>query len=225
MLSIYTEEPQEPAQACVVWLHGLGSNGANMRGVVEAFPPLSVPIRHVFVDAPVRPVTLNNHMQMQAWYDITGLSLQDREDRDGILQSERALDDIIAAQITQGIAPQHIFLAGFSQGGAMALFVGLRTQRQLGGIIALSAYLPLQKECLSDEHVILPIFMAMGTADQVVMPAWTKISRDFIVSRGFTRLTWNEYPMGHTICMEEITDIAVWLKTQIGQTVRQGETI
>ena len=221
VLNTYTDEPAQPAKACVIWLHGLGANGADMRGVVEAFPPITMPIRHVFVDAPVRPVTINNHMPMPAWYDVTGLNLQDREDREGILASERAIDDIISAQIARGLGPQQIYLAGFSQGGAMALFMGLRSQRTLGGVIALSAYLPLQKECAAPKHADLPIFMAMGTLDQVVMPDWTKLSYAFVKSQGCTQTIWKEYAMGHTICMQEVSDIAQWLQAQI-QQVTQG---
>lgn len=219
MLNTYTDEPQQPAQACVIWLHGLGSSGDNMRGVCQAFPPLTTPIRHVFVDAPVRPVTVNNHMMMPAWYDVTGLTLQDREDRVGILQSEQALDEIIAAQIARGMPANQIYLAGFSQGGAMALLIGLRTQYKLGGVLALSAYLPLQKECATSNHKSLPIFMAVGTADAVVVPAWTKLSYELVKSQGFTQIVWKEYAMEHMICMEEVMDIAQWLQTQIQQSV------
>lgn len=224
MLNIYTDEPLQPVQACVIWLHGLGANGADMQGVVKAFLPLTVSIRHIFVDAPVRPITLNNHMKMQAWYDVTGLTLQDREDREGILESEQSLNEIIAAQIAGGLQPQQIYLAGFSQGGAMALFTGIRTQHKLGGIITLSAYLPLQQDCAANKHATVPIFMAMGTADQVVVPAWTKLSYEFIKSQGFTQITWREYAMEHTICMEEVNDIAHWLQAQIQQLGIQGET-
>lgn len=219
VLNTFTDEPEQPAQACVIWLHGLGSSGANMHGVLQAMPPMTIPIRHVFVDAPVRPVTLNNHMVMPAWYDVTGLSLQDREDREGILRSEQALHDVIATQIAQGLAEPQIYLAGFSQGGAMALLIGLRTQLKLGGILSLSAYLPLQKECIASKHKDLPIFMAMGTEDPVVVPAWTKLSYEFVKSQGFKQIVWKEYAMEHTICFEEVRDIAQWLQTQIQQSV------
>jgi phospholipase/carboxylesterase len=225
VLNFHTIEPQKPAEACVIWLHGLGANGADMRGVVDAFPAMDVAIRHVFVDAPVRPVTLNNHMSMPAWYDLTGLTLQDRDDQVGILQSERALDEIIALQIDQGFQPQKIYLAGFSQGGAMALFVGLRSQRPLGGIVALSAYLPLRRECSGGQHLTLPIFMATGLADPIVIPAWTKLSYDFVRSQRFSDTICKDYPMGHTICLEEIRDVSHWLQTKIQHSVKQGETI
>ncbi|MCR9192031.1 MAG: alpha/beta hydrolase [Gammaproteobacteria bacterium] len=225
MLDFYTEESSQSALACVIWLHGLGASASDMRGVVKALPANLVPIEHVFVDAPVRPVTLNNHMAMRAWYDLTGLSLQDRDDREGILQSEHDLDAVIDAQIAKGFQPQQIYLAGFSQGGAMALFLGLRTQKRLGGILALSAYLPLRADCSSGGHMTLPIFMAIGKTDPVVLPAWTRLSYDFVMSRGFTDVGWKEYPMEHMICMEEITDMAHWLEQHIRVASTQGEII
>jgi phospholipase/carboxylesterase len=144
VLTTYIKESHQPAQACVIWLHGLGADAANMMGVADAFPESFLPIRHVFVDAPLRPVTLNNHMTMRAWYDITGLTLEDREDKEGILQSEQMILEIIAEQVSKGIALNQIYLAGFSQGGAIALFIAMRTRLQLAGVLALSSYLPLQ---------------------------------------------------------------------------------
>ncbi|PJD92706.1 MAG: carboxylesterase [Legionella sp.] len=225
MLTTYTKSPEKPAQACIIWLHGLGSNGTNMHGVVDAFPAQSTPIEHVFIDAPVRPVTMNNHMPMRAWYDLTGLTLQDRDDREGILQSERDINTVIEAQIAKGFQPQSIYLAGFSQGGAMALFMGLRSQQRLGGIVALSAYLPQQNECGSNVHLDLPIFMAMGSIDPIVLPAWTKLSHDFVLSRGFTDVFWKEYRMEHTICIEEIMDVVSWIEQQIKTVAIHGEKI
>ena len=218
MLNTFTKEPSQSAQACVIWLHGLGSSAENMQGVLQALPLLPIPIRHVFVDAPVRPVTLNNRMLMPAWYDIRGMSLQDREDKEGILESMLAIEEIIAAQIKQGMQSQQIYLAGFSQGGAMALLIGLRTEQNLGGVLALSAYLPLQNEAVNHQNKQLPIFMAMGTEDLVVLPQWTKLSYEFIKSQGFTQIVWKEYTMEHTICYEEVRDIAQWLHMQIQRT-------
>lgn len=223
MLNIYTTEPRQPAQACIIWLHGLGANGADMQRVVDAAPPIAAQVRHIFVDAPIRPITLNNHMPMQAWYNISGLSFQDREDRDGILQSEQAIRGIVTAQMTAGMQAQQIYLAGFSQGAAMALFVGLRAKQSLGGIIALSGYLPLASDCMGSTHPQLPIFMAMGTVDPIVMPAWTQQSYSFIQSQGYNQVVWKEYVMEHTICMEEIHDIVQWLQVHIQQRLKQGE--
>ncbi len=221
VLTTYTIEPSKPAKTCVIWLHGLGANGENMRGVVEALPEINMAIRHVLVDAPIRPVTVNNRIPMRAWYDLTGFTLEDRDDREGILESESALSEIITAQMQQGFQAQRIYLGGFSQGGAMALFTAMRTQYPLGGVLALSSYLPLQQECVASTNQSLPIFIAAGLSDQVVVPIWTKSSYEFVKKQGFSDIEYKEYPMEHTICIEEIRDVARWLQTQM-QPV-QGE--
>lgn len=225
MLKTYTKEPDRPAIACVIWMHGLGADAANMMGVADVFPDSATPIRHVFVDAPIRPVSLNNNMPMRAWYNLSGLTLQDRDDREGILQSEQEIETIIAEQLTQGFQPNQIYLAGFSQGGAMALFIGLRAQHALGGVIALSAYLPQQADCLVGGCLSLPIFMAMGTLDPIVIPAWTKLSYDFVLSRGFHQVCWKEYNIEHTICIQEIVDLSRWLEAQITTTIDSGDRL
>ncbi len=223
MLKTYIKESHQPAQACVIWLHGLGADATNMMGVANAFPESVLPIRHVFVDAPLRPVTLNNHMTMRAWYDITGLTLDDREDKKGILQTEQMISEVIAAQVAKGFTLNQIYLAGFSQGGAMALFTAMRTRERLGGVLALSSYLPLQAECTQGDQLALPIFIAAGSLDQVVSPNWTKLSYDFVKARGFTQVTWKEYRMEHSISMEELNDIGHWLKKHITLAAVQGE--
>jgi len=214
-LNVYIKEPQQPAQACIIWMHGLGADAQDMAGVAEQLP-LTVPVRHVFIDAPVRPVTLNNHMPMRAWYDIVGMKLTDREDRDGLLRSESMIRQIIENQLTDGFKLSQIYLAGFSQGGAMALFTGLRSVAPLAGIITLSGYLPLAAECEQGlTNSSTPIFIAGGRFDPIVLPAWTKQSFDWLQSRGFQHVAWHEYPMEHSICAEEIRDLANWLTTQI----------
>lgn len=225
MLTTYTKDASSAAKACVIWLHGLGADGANMMGVADVFPP-GLPIKHVFVDAQIRPVTLNNHIPMRAWYDITGLTLLDREDRHGILQSEQQIEEIIQNEIVnQGFKRTQIYLAGFSQGGAMALFMGMRAQEALGGVMSLSSYLPLHAECLRGNQLSLPIFMAAGSLDQVVLPTWTKAGYDFVKARGYTQVTWKEYRMEHLMCMEEITDVACWLEKHITLAAMPGETL
>lgn len=213
-LNVYLKEPNEKAQACVIWLHGLGANAQDMAGVAEQFSS-AVPIRHVFLDAPVRSVTLNNNMSMQAWYDIIGVRLTDREDRDGIAESEKLIRKVIENQLRDGFKHHQIYLAGFSQGSAMALITGLRTSTPLGGIIALSGYLPLASECIPVVNTNTPILIAAGLYDPVVWPAWTKASFDWLKSHGFNQVTWHDYPMEHTICNEEINDLARWLTLQI----------
>lgn len=214
-LNIYIKEPQQQAQACVIWMHGLGADAKDMMGVADQMP-LTVPVRHVFIDAPIRPVTLNNNMSMRAWYDIVGMKLTDREDRDGLLRSEGMIRQIIENQMTDGFKSSQIFLAGFSQGSAMALFTGLRATIPLAGIIALSGYLPLSSECDSGlANSGTPIFIASGTFDPIVLPAWTKQSFAWLQSHGFQHVTKHEYPMEHSICAEEIHDMTSWLTSHI----------
>ncbi|MDX2345995.1 MAG: carboxylesterase [Legionella sp.] len=202
-------EPKQKAKACVIWMHGLGASADDMAGLAKQLPH-NTPVRHVALNAPMRPVTLNQGMVMPAWYDITGLSLTDREDKPGILASEVMILEVIAAQIAEGFLPETIFLAGFSQGGAMALFTALRTQIALGGVLALSAYLPLVSECHAKLAKTTPMFIASGTLDQVVLPQWTTKSINWLRDAGFDALTVRDYPMGHAICMEEIQALAIW---------------
>ena len=214
MLNVYIKEPQQPAQACVIWMHGLGADAQDMAGLAEQLS-LKVPIRHVFMDAPVRPVTLNNHMPMRAWYDIVGMKLTDREDHEGILQSESLIRQVIETQTASGLPSQKIFLAGFSQGGAMALFAGLQLTMPLAGLIVLSAYLPLASTCniTLDRHT--PIFAACGQYDPMVLPLWTKQGIDGLRDLGFQGIEWHEYPMEHAICADEIKDISHWLNKAV----------
>lgn len=207
-------EPNETARACMIWMHGLGADGQDMAGLVRELP-LTIPVKHVFLDAPVRPVTLNNGMPMRAWYDITGVSLTAREDKVGILDSEQRIVTVIEEQSALGFSSEHIILAGFSQGGAMALFTGLRYAQPLGGIIALSAYLPLANECVPTTSAIPPLFLALGTQDMLVQPAWTRQTRDWLVSKGAKAIPMHEYPMGHSVCVEELNDLARWLARTI----------
>ena len=221
-MNVYIKEPQQPAQACVIWMHGLGADAQDMAGLAEQLS-VSAPIRHVFIDAPVRPVTLNNHMPMRAWYDIVGMKLTDREDREGILQSEGLIRQVIDAQMASGFASEQIFLAGFSQGGAMALFTGLQLTIPIAGIIALSAYLPLASECKIAIDPKTPIFAACGRHDPMVLPAWTQLAFDGLRQRGFQQIKFHEYAMAHAICADEITDLSQWLiKTVASMTYCGG---
>lgn len=212
-MNVYVKDPQQQAQACVIWMHGLGADAQDMAGLAAQLP-VNIPICHVSIDAPVRPVTINNRMPMRAWYDIAGVKLTDREDSEGIGQSESLIRQVIDNQRSAGFASEQIFLAGFSQGGAMALYTGLQMDVPLGGIITLSAYLPLAAVCKMSLHKDTPIFAACGQYDSVVLPAWTKQSIDNLRSRGFKKITWHEYPMEHAICAEEISDLARWLTIQ-----------
>ena len=220
-MNVYVKDPQQQAQACVIWMHGLGADAQDMAGLAAQLP-LSVAIRHVFIDAPVRPVTMNNHMPMRAWYDILGTALTDREDSEGIKRSEEIIRQVIDAQIAEGFASEQIFLAGFSQGGAMALYAGLHLSMPLAGIIALSAYLPLASACNIGLDQSTPIFVAGGLSDPLVLPAWTRQCVELLRSNGFQHIDCHEYPMQHTICVEEIKDIARWLTLQITSPMQRN---
>lgn len=219
-MSIYVKDPEQTAQACVIWMHGLGADAQDMAGLAAELP-LTVPVRHVFLDAPVRPVTLNNNMLMRAWYDISGMSLTDREDSAGIKESEQMICEVIGAQIEAGFSAKQIFLAGFSQGGAMALYTGMHSSMPLGGLIVLSAYLPLLSTCQIAQDKQTAIFAAGGLYDPIVLPIWTHMSIDYLRQQGFEQIAQHDYPMEHSICNEEIVDLANWLNQQVSAVTRR----
>lgn len=212
---MYVKETEPSPKACVIWLHGLGADASDMAGLAQQLPLSGVGIRHVFADAPVRSVTLNGGMPMRAWYDILGMKLTDREDKEGIEDSEARISQIVQEQIKEGFSSRQIFLAGFSQGGAMALFTALQMAEPLAGVIALSAYLPLLPSVRIQQPTQLPLFIAGGKFDPLVLPLWTRATADWLQSRGFAQLSWHQYDMEHSVCMEEIEDMASWLKQQV----------
>ena len=202
--------------AAVIWLHGLGADGNDFGALV---PELDLadcpPIRFVFPHAPSLPVTLNGGYVMPAWYDIRGTDLVSRQDDIGIRHSARAIDALIEHEASRGIAYRNIVLAGFSQGSAMALHTGLRFAHRLGGIMALSGYLPLAGVFSSERHpanIQTPIFMAHGSMDTVVIPARGETSRDLLFDLGYT-VQWHTYPMQHSVHPREVADISKFLAT------------
>lgn len=204
-------------RASVVWLHGLGADGHDFAGLV---PELDLsacpPIRFVFPHAPSIPVSLNGGYVMPAWYDIYGADLIGRQDASGIATSARAIEALIAHEIERGIAPEHIVLAGFSQGCAMALHTALRLPHRLAGVMALSGYLPLADTLATERHAAnahTPIFMAHGTQDPVVIPARGEASRDLLTQLGYS-VQWHTYSMTHSVHPREIADISAFL-TQV----------
>jgi len=206
--------PSEPARASVIWLHGLGANGFDFLPIVDELDRSRLaPTRFIFPHAPERPVTLNGGYIMPAWNDIIGLRPNAPEDEGGIRESLRYLDRLIAREIDRGIAPQHIVLAGFSQGGSIALNCALRYPAPLAGALILSSYLALP-ETLAQEaspaNRTLPIFMAHGTQDDIVPYAFACASRAALMALGY-RVAWHDYPMPHTVCAEEVADIGHWL--------------
>lgn len=194
--------------ASIIWLHGLGADGYDFAPVVEALQPMPH-VRFVLPHAPSRPVTINAGYVMPAWYDIFGADLADKQDEAGIRASQAWIEDLIAQEKERGIAPRRIALAGFSQGGAIALHTGLRHMEELAGIIALSTYLPLHEklaeEC-SPANLTTPIFMAHGTFDDIIPLGTGLASRQFLHTRGY-QVDWHEYPMPHSVCNAEIMDI------------------
>lgn len=210
---IEIESGLEPT-AAVIWLHGLGADGNDFAALV---PELDLracpPIRFVFPNAPSMPVTLNGGYVMPAWYDIRGTDLLSRQDVAGIEKSEQAIVALIEREIGRGIAARSVVLAGFSQGGAMVLYTGLRFPERLAGILALSCYLPLADtfvaQC-SKANAHTPIFMGHGTMDPVVLPQRGESTRDFLVSLGYP-VYWYSYPMQHSVHPREVADLAVFL--------------
>ena len=209
-------EPRTQADAAVIWLHGLGADGHDFQPIVASLGlDQSLAVRFIFPHAPMRAVTLNNGFVMRAWYDITGQELNDREDAEGIQQSRYLVDQLIVEQYAQGIAYDKIILAGFSQGGAIALFTGCQYQQHLGGIIALSTYLPLHQQFKANPaNLNTPIFMAHGDADPMVLPQWGQSAKDFLQTAGF-HIEWHSYAMQHAVCPQEILAIGQWLNKQL----------
>lgn len=207
-------EPKLPVEVSIIWMHGLGADASDMAGLANELMLSDIAIRHIFMNAPIRPVTLNSGMSMPAWYDIVGVKLTDREDKKGIENSHQLIQTLIDEQIATGLKPEQIYLAGFSQGGAMALYTGLQ-QVKLGGIIALSAYLPLSSEIKASLTKDTPFFIAGGLFDPIVSPAWTKLSVNWLEASSFSALSVHQYPMEHSVCQQELVDLANWLKLHI----------
>jgi phospholipase/carboxylesterase len=202
------------ADAAVIWLHGLGADGYDF---VPMIPQLNLPatarLRFVFPHAEVRPVTINAGYSMRAWYDIRELSPAGRDDEAGLAATRDRIERYVEREQAGGIAARRIVLGGFSQGGAVALHVGLRHAARLAGIVCLSGYLPL-RERLEDDLAAAnrqtPILMCHGREDVVVLPAFGEQSRDALVAAGLA-VDWRQYSMGHQLCEPEIHDIAAWL--------------
>ena len=198
-------------RAAVIWLHGLGADGHDFEPIVpELGLPAAPTLRFVFPHAPLQAVTINGGAVMRAWYDITG---DGRQDAAGIRASQARVEALIARERARGIAARSIVLAGFSQGGAVALQTGLRHPERLAGILALSAYLPLPDTLAheaSEANRGVPIFMGHGTEDPLIPLSWATRSRDHLVALGYA-IEWREYQMPHSVCAEEIEDVGRWL--------------
>lgn len=202
----------------VIWLHGLGADGHDFAPLVPELVAADWPaIRFVFPHAPVRPVTVNGGMPMRAWYDIASFDLNAQQDEAGIRASVAAVEALIARENERGVPDARIFLAGFSQGGAIALSAGVRHTSRLAGIVALSTYLPIADTVAAERSAAnadVPIFQAHGSFDPVVYPPRGSASRDALQALGY-RVDWRAYPMAHAVCAEEIADLRTWLGARL----------
>jgi len=211
--SIELETAPNPT-ASVIWLHGLGADGNDFVPIVpELRLPQSLRVRFVFPHAPVRAVTINNGMRMRAWYDIAAADLNSRADLVGVRESQAQLEALIERENARGMPSERIVLAGFSQGGAIALYTGLRHAERLAGIMALSTYLIAPDKLATEASAAnrgAPIFMAHGTADPVVRFQWGEASKRMLGAAGYP-IEWHTYGMEHSVCMEEVQAIGAWL--------------
>ncbi len=205
--------------AAVIWMHGLGADGHDFEPIVpELRLPASLPVRFVFPHAPLRPVTINQGHVMRAWYDIRALAGVRREDEAGVRQSARQIEALVERERQRGIAPGRLVLAGFSQGGAMALHVGLRHAERLAGVMALSCYLTLG-DTLGTEAAAanrdVPIFWAHGVHDPMIPLAMAEHGRAQVAALGYS-IEWHQYAIPHSVSAEEIADVARWLGRVLG---------
>ncbi len=219
LLATIELETRPNPDAAVIWMHGLGADGSDFVPLVDELDlPGERGIRFVFPHAPMRPVSINGGAVMRAWYDIVGSDLTNRGDEAGIRDSQQRIEQLIAREKSRGIGASRLLLAGFSQGGVVALQTGLRHPERLAGIMALSTYLALPQALATEAHAAnadIPIFMAHGTGDSMIRPEWAETSRRALQAQGYP-VEWHTYPMQHSVCIEEVRDIGVWLKRVLG---------
>ena len=213
-----TLDPHGPATAAVIWLHGLGADGYDFVPIVDELRlPNALHVRFIFPHAAHRPVTINNGYVMRAWYDIKGIHRDASEDDVGLRESGRIVSSYIEQEKSRGIAASRIVIAGFSQGGAVALHSGTRYAESLAGILALSTYLPLRGQLAAEASAAnkaTPILMCHGTQDSVVPHPLGEFSRDILKDAGYS-VEWRSYPMPHSVCIEEVNDISQWLQARL----------
>ena len=207
--------PNNTAQATVIWLHGLGAGADDFLSIVPQLQlPEALAVRFVFPQAPSLPVTINNGYEMPAWYDIYGFDRNSKQDEQGIRRSEEQLVQLINTEINNGISSDKIVLAGFSQGGAIALHTALRYTQKLAGVMVLSSYLPIADFIAAEKSVgnaALPIFIAHGSDDTVLPIVAAELTREYLQAHDYP-IDWHIYPMAHQVCYEEIQDISAWLQ-------------
>ena len=210
-------EPRETHKASIIWLHGLGADGHDFESIVpELYLPSKLGIRFLCPTAPIRKITINNNMKMRGWYDIKTTNFCEMEDVKSITESSNLIHNYIDAEIKKGIRSDKIIVAGFSQGGAIALHSGIRYPSKLAGILALSSYLPLPENLgrEASENKEIPIIMAHGRDDNIIPIEQGRSSCQTLIENGY-KIRWNEYSMQHTICSEEILMIRSWIKNQL----------
>lgn len=207
--------PAQKPQACLIWLHGLGADGHDFEPLIPELRLVDeIGVRVVLPHAPPRPVTINGGMVMRAWYDVLSPDFGHAEDSVGIRQSEQQLLALIAREVVNGIPAERIVLAGFSQGGAMAMHTGLRYPQPFAGILALSCYLPLAESLARESSEAsrgVPIMMAHGVSDPLIPLTLAEQSRDRLQQLGYT-VDWHTYPMPHAVYPQEIRDLRDWLE-------------
>jgi phospholipase/carboxylesterase len=211
--AIEIDTAPDPSHA-VIWMHGLGADGNDFVPIIGDLALSGIAVRFIFPHAPTRPVTINGGYVMRAWYDIGYEDLSLKEDEKGVRASQHAVEDLIERERSRGIVPEQIVLAGFSQGGAIALQTGLRYMQRLGGIVALSTYLPLPDKVEAERQQAngnTPIFMAHGTEDPIVPLKLAQSSCSRLIKLGYP-VQWHEYDMPHSVCPEEIARIGAFLR-------------
>ncbi len=212
-------EPKNPANTAIIWLHGLGADGHDFEPIVNELTLNSdIAARFIFPHAPIRPVTINMGMPMRAWYDIAEIRLGSQEDETGIRESQKQIESLIQQQLQSGITSDRIIIAGFSQGGAIALHTGLRFPEKLAGILGLSTYLPIAYTAAKERHENnqhTPIMLAHGTHDPVIPLHFAELSKQQLTLAAYS-VAWHTYPVEHGLCAEEIAQISQWINTVLG---------
>ncbi len=217
LLDCVERQTGENPRFSIIWLHGLGADGHDFVPLIpELIRAGDPPLRFVFPHAPMRAVTINGGHVMRAWYDIRGMDLSAREDLEGFVASQAQVEALIEREKQRGVASERIVLAGFSQGGAMALYVGLRHAQTLAGLVVLSAYLAFPGDLPAARHAAqaqLPVFMANGTVDPVVPLVLGQMGAERLRQMG-QPLEFRGYPMAHSVSVEEIADLRTWLQAR-----------
>jgi phospholipase/carboxylesterase len=212
--TVEVETGRDPAGS-VIWLHGLGADGHDFEPIVpDLVRPGDRALRFVFPHAPIRPVTLNGGFAMRAWYDIVALDRSGPEDESGVRGAEATVASLIRRENARGIPSERIVLAGFSQGGAVALFAGTRYPQKLAGLMGLSCYLVLARRLAAERAAAnqgTPVFLAHGLQDPVVAPSLGEDARRDLSAAGYA-VEWHTYGMPHSVCPQEVADIATWLR-------------